>query len=99
MPRHDVILRHGRRYAVYAPDEVVLGDEIRCPECNSNQHHVQGTPMEQTGLFEDIMWEFITCDGCKKAFCIRDVIDKSGSQSYLSMIDDLLDEMSSHNGF
>lgn len=84
MPRRDLIKRNGQTYTVYAPDEVLLNEEIRCPRCNSADYAIHGEEMVQHGIETDVMWEFIKCADCQNFVCIRSEAPALITESYLA---------------
>lgn len=92
MPRHDVIKRYGHKHTVYAPEEVLLNEEVRCPKCNNATIWFQGEELVQHGMEYDITWDFAQCGDCEHRICIRDTAPAIETESYLSWLADLEDD-------
>lgn len=93
MPRHDTIKHYGHKYTVYAPDEVLLNEQVRCPKCNSDVIVYHGEEMVQHGIEYDMTWDFASCGECEHRICIRDTAPAETTQSYIAWLEAIEEEM------
>lgn len=72
------VTRNSDKYLIYTIDEIKLGEEARCPDCNGNGFWNPSTDLVQHGLFDDIFYEFMECNACRKRLCVVSTIQIDG---------------------